>query len=208
MLPETGKEKRCQRERHSEINVFSWVVHSDTACTSCDQYKHAHTLTTGRKQKGKSPFWGRPRASKAIAYIRAIAPSSHRPKNGTHEYLLPSSCASYFTLADLECNICTQILDGPVELPCGNTVCANCLCEKLDQKREMVCPCCPTEHLLDHTHITTFRCRGRYHYLHAVLPDPFQQCLGNADISHVRGTRSSFPQIMEDGTGVHGRARG
>ena len=26
--------------------------------------------------------------------------------------------------------------------------------EKLDQKREMVCPCCPTEHLLDHTHIT------------------------------------------------------
>ena len=108
-------------------------MHSDTACTSCDQYKHAHTLTTGKKQKGKSPFWGRPRTSKAIAYIRDIAPSGHRPKNGTHEYL---------------------ILDGLVELPCGNTVCANCLCEKLDQKREMVCPCCPTEHLLDHTHIT------------------------------------------------------
>ena len=70
------------------------------------------------------------------------------------EHLLPSSCASYFTLADLECNICTQILDGPVELPCGNIVCANCLCEKLDQKREMVCPCCPTEYLLEHTHIT------------------------------------------------------
>ena len=106
--------KEKGRAFHSEINVFSWVVHSDTACTSCDQYKHAHTLTTGRKQKGK-----------AFAYIRDIAPSSHRPKNGTHEYVLPSSCASYFTLADLECNICTQILDGPVELPCGNTVCAN-----------------------------------------------------------------------------------
>ena len=26
--------------------------------------------------------------------------------------------------------------------------------EKLDQKREMVFPCCLTEHLLDHTHIT------------------------------------------------------
>ena len=95
MLPETGKEKDAKekgRAFHSEINVFSWVVHSDTACTSCDQYKHAHTLTTGRKQKGKSPFWGRPRTSKAIAYIRDIAPSSHRPKNGTHEYLLPSLC--------------------------------------------------------------------------------------------------------------------
>ena len=101
--------KEKGRAFHSEINVFSWVVHSDTACTSCDQYKHAHTLTTGKKQKGKSPFWGRPRTSKAIAYIRDIAPSSHRPKNGTHEYLLPSSCASYFTLADLECNICTQV---------------------------------------------------------------------------------------------------
>ena len=64
---------------------------------------------------------------KLTTHIREIAPpSSHRPQKCN---LLPSLVAAYFTLDDLECSLCHDVLYRPVHLPCNNMIL--CMIENL-----------------------------------------------------------------------------
>ena len=53
------------------------------------------------------------------------------------------------TIADLspfECNVCSQVLQGPVSLPCEHAFCAHCLKSYMEsqkkEKKGALCPVC------------------------------------------------------------------
>ena len=49
---------------------------------------------------------------------------------------------------NLLCQLCSGVLNQPVELACGNLVCANCCCRWIHLSGGLACPCC-YEHQLD-----------------------------------------------------------
>ena len=50
--------------------------------------------------------------------------------------------------ANLLCPLCCGVLSQPVELACGNLVCANCCCKWIEVSGDVSCPCC-YHHQLD-----------------------------------------------------------
>ena len=49
---------------------------------------------------------------------------------------------------NLLCPLCSGVLNQPVELACGNLVCANCCCRWIHLSGGLACPCC-YQHQLD-----------------------------------------------------------
>ena len=48
----------------------------------------------------------------------------------------------------LECPLCMGLLNEPIDLSdCKNCVCAECMCEWLQQSQFLACPCCFFDHL-------------------------------------------------------------
>lgn len=91
---------------------------------------------------------GRPSALSfrtAIDHITSIAPPSFFPSQS-------AACGEMSTddnvCPDLLCNLCSKLLVQPVQLTtCNNLVCMGCLCRHLEDTRELVCPCCSTDHM-------------------------------------------------------------
>ena len=133
------------------LAVCSWEIHYDNGiCKTC---KKIEEIKRGGRRKKLSTFSGRPITNKLTTYIRDIAPPSYRPPKCNLQYLMPSSVAAYFTLNDLECSLCHDVLDRPVHLPCNQTVCSECLCTQLAEQRKLECPCCGVV-MHDKEHIT------------------------------------------------------
>ena len=120
------------------LQVFAWQPH-ENSCNTCTRLEEV--ARRGKPPK-KHTYSGRPLTHKTIVHIQEVAPDSSRPTDRDLEYLLPASVATFFTLEDLECPLCHEILDQPVHLPCNNTACAKCLTMQLGEQRKLVCPCC------------------------------------------------------------------
>lgn len=145
-----GVMKKTKLGYHHRTVVFEgWCAHAEDEgnCTVCKHYKALKQ--PGRPKKTiRTP--GRPptiSSQHCIEWVKDVAPDSlvlpDTPINvcGVHLHL---------PLSELNCPICCDILNQPVELvTCGRMVCAECMCRWLDQHNSLSCPCCYTDHLED-----------------------------------------------------------
>ena len=66
------------------------------------------------------------------------------------EYILPPHTP--FTLGDVECPLCLEVLVRPLQLPCGAHCCTSCVCAWVQHTitlDPLPCPCCIQSHALD-----------------------------------------------------------
>lgn len=137
--------------QHQTILYNGWCIHVDGSCGVCDH--HTAIQRGGRPKKIPTP--GRPSYASpryCIDHVQEIAPPPH-----THHEEVMKVCNAHnqsVPLSDLQCSICCDILQSPVELvTCGKVVCADCLCSHLRCQNNSVCPCCHEEHLNNFTTI-------------------------------------------------------
>ena len=113
----------------------------------------AHQKGTDRRVQKESESWSSCSSScqSAIRHIRSIAPPSLVTDASSHTYTAGDSPVA---MSDLECPICSHILDQPVELiRCRSHVCTACRCEWLKVSDTFSCPCCYIDHFHDFSSI-------------------------------------------------------
>lgn len=83
-----------------------------------------------------------------VVKLAAIAPPSffHPLPHSTSTPNLHTSESN-----SISCNICTGILDQPIEFGCGNIVCLQCCTRWLTISDNLDCPCCQSS-IQDHAH--------------------------------------------------------
>ena len=131
------------RDYTPRLTLFDgWVEHTDEACSVCRHIAAVQRGGARKKTKGGRPAEGS--CMSAMRHIRTVAPPSFFPDVSGQVYLAGDSPVA---LSDLECPICTNILDRPIELvTCGSHVCAACCCEWLKVTNTLSCPSCYGDH--------------------------------------------------------------
>ena len=135
---------------HKTEPFTEWCEHSDTSCKVC---QHFSTLQKGGRPRKVGYATGRPSHNGpryCAQNIQAIAP----PAFVYTHHAPPQICErdQAVDVRQLECPICGNLLQSPVELvTCGNIVCANCCCSWLRHSKGTSCPCCYSCHLEDFT---------------------------------------------------------
>ncbi len=81
-----------------------------------------------------------------MRHIESVAPSPVHVKQCVQGYVLSPDAP--MSLTDLECPICYDTLDRPVEMPCGKLACASCVVEWV-LPCSVSCPICFDDTLLD-----------------------------------------------------------
>lgn len=76
--------------------------------------------------------------------MQDIAPASFFPQSS-----IPSYNHSILHTLNIECAICTQVPERPLELACGSIVCAACCCKWVQISCDLTCPCCHTSMPVD-----------------------------------------------------------
>ncbi len=71
-----------------------------------------------------------------VEYIRTLA-LPPPPAEDPHPQLIPTSLT-----AKLTCCIRLDVVQSPVQLLCGHTVCAHCCCTHIQTSYSLQCPCC------------------------------------------------------------------
>ena len=114
----------------------------------CQQFE---SLQKGGRPKKVQHTTGRPRNDSprnCIKHIRAIAP----PAIVSAVHSKPTVCEEHQPVnhKELQCPICYNLLQCPVELvDCRTVVCAECCCKWLRQNTNINCPHCYSDHLSD-----------------------------------------------------------
>ena len=139
VLVRSRKAREANRMYTPLVQQFSWNPHTDHSCTVCDHFVKASGGGRPRKQKIGRPSTDSTRS--AIMHLHSIAPPSFFSSVDVHSLTIQSSTTSVST-DDLVCQLCSTILDRPIQLTaCNSLVCLKCLCESLGE-REFRCPCC------------------------------------------------------------------
>jgi hypothetical protein len=130
------------KQVQSSLNTFAWTEHAESGCTVCTKKKGGRPI----KEKGER---GRPRegSSKHIAN-RILQSAAQSFKAGSPlllSHFLPPSSVS---LTDLQCSVCSNIVDRPVETPCKKVVCSLCISALIAKSdlAEFSCPSCKEVH--------------------------------------------------------------
>ena len=111
------------------VRTHEWQNHDPSGCTVC-------TLPVGGRPKKLPKNRGHPAANSAhtlITHIKQCSSPSLLParmKNSRLPYVLSSSLG--LREDDVECSICTLLLDQPIQLSCGSVVCMECICRLVD----------------------------------------------------------------------------
>ena len=133
------------RQYQPSVEVFTWKAHSPSQCPTCEHFENAHA--GGRPKKQKRP--GRPATigyRSAIDHIKSVSPPSFFPPGACESVATKPECDPIST--DLLCQLCHSLLDRPVQLTtCNNLVCMTCLCEWLEERAQLTCPCCNSDHI-------------------------------------------------------------
>ena len=141
--------KRAEESRQYTprlVQFDGWVSHTDDECGVCSHIASVQRGGAKKKSKGGRPAEGG--CQSVIRHIMSIAPPSFFPSASSSSQIYSADGGSPVTLADLECPICLNILDRPLELTtCGSIVCADCCCEWLKVANTLSCPCCYGDHL-------------------------------------------------------------
>ena len=148
VLMRSKNAEKSGTQYQSSVQVFTW----EAVCNHIGS-----TRTGGRPKKQRKP--GRPptiSTRTVIDHVHSLAPPSFIPPDAAAPLLpvTPADSASVPT-HNLLCEICSRLLDRPVQLtPCNNLVCMSCLCKHLKESGSFVCPCCNNDHLSEFTTIT------------------------------------------------------
>ena len=109
--------------------TFEWHRHDPSECSIC-------ALPVGGRPKKLTKNRGRPTANSAhtlITQIKQCSPPSLLPvsmRSSRPPFVVSSSLGS--RTEDVECSICSLLLDQPVQLSCGSVVCMECICRLVD----------------------------------------------------------------------------
>ena len=127
----------------SSLSPFVWSPHSSDSCCICDFF--ASTSCGGRKRK-ETKMRGRPAQGSKYTCHRA-ARELGVVSFGATGPLTPSRFCTppALSLVEVQCPLCGNVLDGPVQLTCGKLVCSHCLCIWAEQ-RKSECPGCQQQH--------------------------------------------------------------
>ena len=111
------------------VKVFEWQIHEPSGCSIC-------TASVGGRPKKLPKNRGRPVANSKHHLVHEIRqcsspsllPVSMRSSSSRPPFVLPSSLG---LRADVECPICSLVLDQPVQLYCDSVVCKECICRSV-----------------------------------------------------------------------------
>ena len=130
------------KQVQNSLNISEWKEHIDPGCIVCGENKGGRPV----KEIGER---GRPRegSNKKIAsQILLQAPESFKSGSPLHlsRFLPPSSVS----LTDLQCSICSNVADRPLETPCKKIVCSVCISGLIIQSdlAAFSCPSCKGTH--------------------------------------------------------------
>ena len=100
--------------------------------------------TPGRSTKQKCSK-GRPMDSSSNRVVKIIRSTAAKP-------LFPDNCRPLHLSApsDLLCCMCNQVIERPIDIECGSTVCAPCLISWVENRDLLKCPCCESTSLERH----------------------------------------------------------
>lgn len=107
------------------IKTHEWHSHDPSGCSIC-------ALPVGGRPKKLTKNRGRPTANSPhtlITHIKQCSPPSLLPvsmRSSRPPFVLSSSLG--LRAEDVECSICSLLLDQPVQLSCGSVVCMECIC--------------------------------------------------------------------------------
>ena len=110
------------------VTVFAWSGHKQSDCQVCDQV--VVSKKGGRPKKTRKNR-GRPTAVSAhtrLEQLQTNKQESYIPgqvERSTLVYFVPSSLG--VQQSDLECPVCTTLLDRPVQVSCGAVLCTECV---------------------------------------------------------------------------------
>lgn len=136
-----------KREKGSTVGTavvpFKWESHGG----DWESYEGECWVCKGKgvRQKKGTKKRGRPKddSGKGVANtVLEIVPTSWKVvlSLSLSRFLPP---ASFLSLHDLQCKVCSCIVDQPVETLCSNLVCAECISSLLlTVESSLQCPCC------------------------------------------------------------------
>ena len=134
---------QSEEYKHKTVVFEGWSEHDDDSCSVC---QHFESLQKGGRPKKAQHMTGRPRNDSpryCIQHIRDIAPPAPH-----HADVAICENHQVVDLGELECPICCDTIQRPVELvDCCTMVCADCCCTWLEYSTNTNCPCCHGDHL-------------------------------------------------------------
>ena len=115
--------------------IATWTGHTEDDCPVCTSIK---CWWEGRRSNTNLADRQR-QTGKRLISVSHPADSSFCEQ----DTVLPSQGC-------FDCPICKKIVHKPIELKtCGSLVCADCLCQCLQESQTTSCPCCQSGHLDD-----------------------------------------------------------
>ena len=127
---------------NSALKVFKWTAHTGQSCAVCLLFR---TQKKGGRPRKKQKNRGRP--SSLVSRIMSSAPKSWRGSSPliVSRFLQTAAIA----MQDLQCTLCSCIVDQPLETPCRKLVCASCITtfvSTCDDHASFPCPSCKESH--------------------------------------------------------------
>ena len=133
---------------NSSLVVFEWTPHTQD-CEVCSFFSRQKK---GGRPKKERKNRGRPKADSVQGVVQRMArtdlPSYRVSCALSIDRFLPSST---IPLKDLQCSLCGNIVDQPVQTPCRKLVCTSCVIHLLRSCNlsSYPCPSCKEAHTID-----------------------------------------------------------
>ena len=123
-----------------------WTPHTNTEGSSCQVCDRFRQQSRGGRPRKVQSTQGRPgplSPHTICSAVKALGVKSFRSDTPLHpsRFQLPAT----ISLPDVQCPICHNILDSPVQLTCGKMACGECIVMQ-GEKLLSTCPCCDGEH--------------------------------------------------------------
>ena len=112
------------------VEPVEWCAHSAGFCSVCEVIE---TKRKGGRPPKARKGRGRPTTStssdlrNALAEAIKCAPPSYFPKNQKRAFLSTIPPRLGLNTSDVECSICWELLDRPVQTQCGSVICLMCV---------------------------------------------------------------------------------
>ena len=136
------KAKQFADTINSSLVLYEWKGHTDSGCEVCCYFKEQRKGGRPRKERKNR---GRPQENSILSIMNKMLhtalPSYKVSCPLSPSRFLPSSTVS---LVDLQCSLCSNIVDQPVQTPCRKLACSVCIASLLRtcELDHFPCPSC------------------------------------------------------------------
>ena len=130
----------------SSLVLFEWTPHTQQDCEVCSYFSRQKK---GGRPKKERKNRGRPKTDSVQGVIQRMA----RTDLPSYRVSCPLSISpsSTISLANLQCSLCNNVVDQPVQTPCRKLVCTTCVLHLLQScnLNHYPCPSCKEAHTID-----------------------------------------------------------